>query len=168
MSDLKVYRGSKRELYSQTRDSVAIAAILGELGASFEQHALNNAPDIYASQDEIIESQRELINALMQKHAFVSLDALSVTPDYPRLEKLLADFQSEHHHPEIEARLFLAGLGCFYLRVDDMVYALACEPGDFLSLPPQVSHWFKMDTSEPMCAVRLYSSAHGGQSIPVG
>lgn len=144
-------------------------ARLRDLGVSFGQFELANLPpDVYATQDEVIEAERELLDTLMREHAFETLDVLSITPEYPRMEKLHQDFNSEHLHPHMEARLFLVGRGCFFLRRADEVYAVTCERGDFISLPAQLSHWFDMGEQPLLCMVRLYASASGWQAVPSG
>ncbi len=169
MSDLRIYRDLSRKPLVHAQNAAAINEHMNELGAVFGQFSVaNEPPDSEAGQDEIIEAHRELLNALMLEYAFASIDVLNVTQDYPHLEKLLAQFQSEHRHPETEARLFIAGGGCFYLRARDRIYAVTCQPGDFISLPANLYHWYEMDTSAPLCVVRLYSSAQGCQTIPVG
>lgn len=161
MSDLKVYPamgGCMEKPCSHTRNALSISARLGSLGVVYKQFEVaDEAPDSDASQDEIIEAHRPLINTLMQEHAFVAIDVLNIAPDYPRLAKLLRSFQDEHEHPETEARLLLAGSGWFHLRAAREIYAVKCMPGDFISLPAKMSHWFEMDTTQPFCTVRLYS-----------
>ena len=169
MSDLKIYRGAEREPVLQTQNSAEIQVQMSSLGAIFEQHdLLASGSHIDASQDEIIEAHRELLNSLMLQHAFATIDVLNINAQFPCLEKLQRQFQTEHKHPEVEARLFIAGRGCFYMRAEAEVYAITCETGDFISLPSDVSHWFDMDTATPLCTVRLYSSSQGWHAIPTG
>lgn len=169
MSELQIYRGGVRQVAWQTRDPKIMQVRLRDLGVVFEQFQLANLhPDIYAAQDEVIEGERELLDALMRKHGFAAIDVLSITPEYPRMEKLHQDFQREHVHPHMQARLFLAGRGCFYLRSADEVHAVTCERGDFISLPAQISHWFDMGEQALLLMVRLYASASGWQAIPSG
>lgn len=169
MSELRVFSGDDRQAAWHTHDPDSIQDHLQGLGVVFSQPCLSgDIPHADASQDEVIESERELVDELMRKHGFETIDVLSVTPEYPRIEKLQQDFQNEHLHPAMEARLFLAGRGCFFLRDKDAVYAVVCERGDFISVPANLSHWFDMGESPLLCMVRLYTRASDWQAIPSG
>lgn len=160
MSALSIYLADSPVPHLQTSAAAQISDWLAPLGVVFRQFFTGHL-DLDASQDEIIEAQRELLNDLMLAHDFAAIDVLNVSPGYSRLEKLLSDLQTEHSHPDNQARLFLAGRGRFYLRAETEIHALDCGPGDFVTLPAKLAHWFELDTSAAFCVVRLFAFAEG-------
>ena len=58
-------------------------------------------------------------------------------------------------------RFFVDGRGCFYLHLDDKVYAVVCEAGDLLSVPTGTRHWFDMGVRPTFCAIRFFQKDDG-------
>ena len=167
MSELNIYDAAEGVVRSRTNQTEKIAKKLSHIGAVFAQYELPQEPqDFEETQDETLETHRELLNDLMLGHGFASIDVLSVPLGYPRLEKLTKTFATEHHHPEHQGVLLLAGGGRFHFRYGEQLLCLQCEPGDFINLPAKVNHWFEMDQERPFCAIRLFASIDGWVAIP--
>jgi 1,2-dihydroxy-3-keto-5-methylthiopentene dioxygenase len=145
-----------------SRDPEAIRARLAEIDVHYERLDL---PPVHlesdAHQDEVIESYREDLDTLMQRHGFVAVDVLCITESHPRLKQLREEFTNEHWHRNHEGRLFVDGRGLFYIREDNAIYALLCERGDFVYLPAGVSHWFDMGERPAFRSIRLFSDPEG-------
>jgi 1,2-dihydroxy-3-keto-5-methylthiopentene dioxygenase len=61
----------------------------------------------------------------------------------------------------MRVRFFVAGRGCFYLRLAPEVVALVCEGGDLVSVPAGTRHWFDMGTRPEFVAIRLFEEQDG-------
>lgn len=145
-----------------SRDPEAIRARLAAIDVHYERLDLPAARlESDAHQDEVIESYREEVDALMQRHGFAAVDVLCVTEEHPSLERLREEFTNEHWHRNHEGRLFVDGRGLFYIREDGAIHALLCERGDFVCLPAGVSHWFDMGERPAFRSIRLFSDPEG-------
>lgn len=61
-----------------------------------------------------------------------------------------------HYHEEQEARLIIGGVGTFFILIGEIVYELWTTVGDFLVIPKNQKHWFKVD--EHVSAVRFFET----------
>lgn len=151
---------------SPIREPRAIQARLQPLGVIFAQYPLTGpAPDVDAGQDEVIEAQCTLLDTIMREHGLSGIDVLNLDPSRVDPTRLQAESESEHWHPDAEARLFLAGGGRFHLRSNEYRYELRCVPGDYVGLPAGLRHAFLMDSAEHLCMVRLRASDDAGETI---
>lgn len=90
-------------------------------------------------------------------------------PEWPaRARAARTKFLEEHFHTEDEARFFVEGSGCFYLHVEDFVYAMVCTAGDLISVPARTVHWFDMGNSPDFTAIRFFQEEDGwvGNFLP--
>jgi 1,2-dihydroxy-3-keto-5-methylthiopentene dioxygenase len=150
----------------QTSDRAAIAEELSPLGVVFEHvPAPERLPDS-ATQDEILEAHRELVDRLVAEHGYRLVDVAQLHPvdsDEWRAtaEAARLKFLNEHTHDEEEIRYFVAGSGVFYLHIDGKVHAMLCTPGDLLSVPALTTHWFDMGTRPDFTAIRFFHDDDG-------
>lgn len=140
-------------------DTAAIGARLIEHGVRYEQFELPAvAIDPDAQSDEVVSCYLEALNAVARIMPYESLAVFSIAPSHPRLDALQRELMVEHAHGSAEAQLLVAGGGNLYIRVDSAVFALVCEPGDFVCLPPYLCHWFEMDYRRGVRTIRLFES----------
>jgi cupin superfamily acireductone dioxygenase involved in methionine salvage len=64
-----------------------------------------------------------------------------------------------HYHMYLQARLMVKGIGRFCFEIDDELLELDVGPGDFISFPAKVIHYF--NTLEPTLAIRFFSTDDG-------
>ena len=83
------------------------------------------------------------------------------TIDYP----LLRDkFIREHYHTDYEMRLFTVGTAKFSLKIDETIYELTVKPGDLISIPANVNHWFDAGENPNFTAVRFFTDKNGWEA----
>lgn len=149
----------------QTRDLDTILGVLTPLGVRFSRWDLRPLSDD-PSQDEILATYREEIDAVNAAQGYTLVDALKIlpehTPDYPTVAaESRVKFLDEHQHDDDEDRFFARGTGVFYLRVGGKVHAVLCEAGDVISVPANTTHWFDMGTHPEYISVRFFHDDDG-------
>jgi len=69
-----------------------------------------------ATQEEILRAYLREIDALKARGGYVTADVISVTPQTPGLDAMLARFSREHWHDEDEVRFIIQGRGLFHIH----------------------------------------------------
>lgn len=150
----------------RTSDHGEIAQALQPLGVVFEHVPVGDRLPDSASQDEVLEAHRPLVDRLIVEHGYRLVDVAQLHPvdsDEWRATAAgaRAKFLNEHTHDEEEIRYFVAGSGVFYLHIDGRVHAMLCTPGDLLSVPALTTHWFDMGTQPDFTAIRFFHDDDG-------
>ena len=150
----------------RTSDHGEIAQTLQPLGVVFEHVPVGDRLPDSASQDEVLEAHRPLVDRLVAEHGYRLVDVAQLHPvDSDEWRSTAAGarakFLNEHTHDEEEIRYFVAGSGVFYLHIDGRVHAMLCTPGDLLSVPALTTHWFDMGTQPDFTAIRFFHDDDG-------
>ena len=150
----------------RTCDHGEIAEALQPIGVVYEHVPVAEQLADTASQDEVLEAHRPLIDRLIAEHGYRLVDVAQLHPvdsDEWRTTAQAARtrFLNEHTHDEEEIRYFVAGSGVFYLHVDGRVHAMLCTQGDLLSVPALTTHWFDMGLSPDFTAIRFFHDDDG-------
>lgn len=167
MTLLTVWHDDRPEMATlQTSDHAVIAETLAPLGVVFEHvAAAERLPDT-ATQEEVLDAHRPLVDRLIAEHGYRLVDVAQLHPvdsDEWRATAAAArtKFLNEHTHDEEEIRYFVAGSGVFYLHMEGKVHAMLCTQGDLLSVPALTTHWFDMGTSPDFTAIRFFHDDDG-------
>src|SRR6266850_1391085 len=67
-----------------------------------------------ATQEEILRAYTKEIDALKARGGYVTADVITVNPQTPGLDAMLARFSREHWHDEDEVRFIIQGRGLFH------------------------------------------------------
>lgn len=150
----------------RTRDEAAIAQALREKSVSFTRWPLYGQVTPRTPSEELLTAYRREIDELCADHGLRHVDVARLHPEEgaewrERAAKARSTFLDEHRHAEDEVRFFAQGTGCFYLHLDDRVYAVVCEAGDLLSVPAGTRHWFDMGPVPDFCAIRFFEKEDG-------
>jgi len=136
---------------------------LASIGIDYERWDAEEArvsPD--ASAEEILEAYREEIERLKAKGGYVTADVIDIRPDTPNLEAMLERFRPEHFHDEDEVRFIVKGCGIFHIAPErGDVTAVRMTAGDLIRVPRGVRHWFDLDETKTVRAIRLFQDAAG-------
>ena len=118
------------------------------------------SPD--ASAEEILEAYSDEIEQLKKQGGYVTADVIDIKPDTPNLEPMLEKFRPEHWHDEDEVRFIVKGCGIFHIAPKDGdVTAIKMEAGDLIRVPVGTKHWFDLDESRTVRAIRLFQDTSG-------
>ncbi|MEV8588824.1 cupin [Streptomyces sp. NPDC051180] len=150
----------------RTRDEEAIKQALGEMSVSFTRWPLRVRVMPQTSSQELLDAYRADIDVLCADQGLRLVDVARLHPEEgveweERAAKARSTFLEEHRHAEDEVRYFAQGAGCFYLHLEDRVYAVVCEAGDLLSVPAGTRHWFDMGPVPDFCAIRFFEKEDG-------
>lgn len=145
-------------------DPTEVAAYLSEMGLPFERWPLAERVDPDAGPEAILAAYAPEIERLKQRGGYVAADVISVTPDTPGLDAMLARFNKEHRHAEDEVRFILKGSGLFHIHLDSRpVISITVTAGDLLTVPRGTRHWFDLCTDRTVRAIRLFKDPAGWQ-----
>lgn len=118
------------------------------------------SPD--ASADEILEAYAPEIEELKKKGGYVTADVIDIKPDIANLETMLDKFRPEHWHDEDEVRFIVKGCGIFHIAPPDGdVTSIKMEAGDLIRVPRGTRHWFDLDETRTVRAIRLFQDTSG-------
>lgn len=111
----------------------------------------------------ILDTFKDEIQALNSTYGYVSADVISLYPDTPNLDVILAKFDKEHDHAEDEVRFVVDGHGVFTIHndSDDIVFDVQLSPGDLLIVPKGTWHWFTLCEDRTIKCIRLYEDPSG-------
>lgn len=154
------------ETLLRTEDAHEIGKALEAHGVAFQRWPLRPAAAPGMSQDEILDVYRAEVDELCARDGLVVVDVAQLHPEESpewreKAAKARSTFLDEHRHAEDEVRYFAHGTGCFYLHLDERVYAVVCTAGDLLSVPAGTRHWFDMGERPDFTAIRFFKEKDG-------
>jgi 1,2-dihydroxy-3-keto-5-methylthiopentene dioxygenase len=148
-----------------TSDFTAIVAELSLVGVLFERWAtvvgLPADADADADAETVPAAYAKPVEYLRRARGYQTVDVAKVPRGAENAAAMRAKFLAEHTHDDDEARFFVEGGGCFYLRDGDQVLAVACEAGDLLLIPAGARHWFDMGPDPCFTAIRFFTRPDG-------
>ena len=102
------------------------------------------------------------IDRLKARGGYVTADVISVSPETPNLDALMAKYRMEHSHAEDEVRFILKGRGLFHIHPQvGPVFAIEVEKGDLINVPKGILHWFDLCSDRTIRAIRLFLDPAG-------
>lgn len=144
-----------------TEDRALMSATLQAVGIRFEAWPTHPEVGPHSSHQAILSAYEPQIQQLIREVGYQSFDVVALNSKHPDKKALRAKFLREHTHHEDEVRFFVAGSGLFTLHIEDKVYCVLCERGDFISVPAEVTHWFDMGDKPYFVAIRLFNNPDG-------
>ena len=144
-----------------TTDYVAVAAELRRIDVLFERWAIPAQLSPDADAEAILSAYAKPVGYLRRSRGYSTVDVARVKRGDETAPATRAKFLVEHTHDDDEARFFVEGGGCFYLRDDDQVLAVACEAGDLLLIPAGARHWFDIGLDPSFTAIRFFTQPQG-------
>ncbi|MFF7361823.1 acireductone dioxygenase [Streptomyces sp. NPDC008125] len=154
------------EVLLRTRDARRIAQELGSLGVEFGHWEIRTTVTSGTTSQELLDHYRDEVAELSVRAGMTVVDVAQFIPEpgpawRERAAKARTTFLEEHRHAEDEVRFFAHGRGCFYLHLEERVYAVVCEAGDLISVPAGTRHWFDMGPVPEFSAIRFFREADG-------
>jgi 1,2-dihydroxy-3-keto-5-methylthiopentene dioxygenase len=143
-------------------DADEIKKYLASIGIDYErwENVKNVSPD--ASADEVLEAYADEIEKMKAKGGYATADVIDIVPDIPNLETMLDKFRPEHWHDEDEVRFIVKGCGIFHIAPETGdVAAVKMTAGDLIRVPRGTKHWFDLDETRRVRAIRLFQDTSG-------
>ncbi|MEO6590515.1 MAG: cupin domain-containing protein [Pyrinomonadaceae bacterium] len=144
-------------------DADEIKNYLASIDINYErwENVKNVSPD--ASAEEILEAYADEIEKMKVKGGYRTADVIDIKNDTPSLETMLEKFRPEHFHDEDEVRFIVKGCGIFHIAPENgsNVTAVKMTAGDMIRVPRGTKHWFDLDDTRTVRAIRLFQDATG-------
>ena len=143
-------------------DAGEIQNYLASIGIDYEfwGNAKNVSPD--ATEEEILTAYADEIEKLKQSGGYVTADVINIVPEIENLETMLDRFRPEHWHDEDEVRFIVKGCGIFHIAPENGdVTAVKMTAGDLIRVPNGTKHWFDLDETRTVRAIRLFQDVSG-------
>ena len=143
-------------------DADEIKNHLASIGIDYERWENSKNVSSDASADEILAAYSEEIEKLKAGGGYQTADVIDIRADTPNLEAMLERFRPEHWHDEDEVRFIVKGCGIFHIApAGGDVTAVKMEAGDLIRVPRGTRHWFDLDESRTVRAIRLFQYPSG-------
>ncbi|OCX71271.1 acireductone dioxygenase [Acidithiobacillus thiooxidans] len=153
-------------------DPDIIAGLLAPLGVLLEKlpvPATDSSRSLLAqaelssdNQEKLLETLDAVFRRLQSEKGYQDRDLVVLYPGHPQLEALNARFHRIHTHDDEEVRYIVDGEGVFgFVLPDAQQVELTVVAGDYIHVPADVEHWFRLNQFQRIKAVR-YFSARGG------
>ncbi|MGP8298547.1 1,2-dihydroxy-3-keto-5-methylthiopentene dioxygenase [Streptomyces inhibens] len=158
--------GAPQTVLLRTTDAPTIAGTLAGHGVELRHWPVRGPVAPQDDSAEVLERYRAQVDEVCGREGMKVVDVArlhpSADPEWAqRAAKARSTFLEEHRHAENEVRFFAHGRGCFYLHLEEKVYATVCEAGDLLSVPAGTRHWFDMGSRPDFAAIRFFEEEDG-------
>ncbi|MFD2443302.1 acireductone dioxygenase [Bacillus sp. CGMCC 1.16607] len=112
--------------------------------------------------EEILSAFSDEIADISERRGYKAQDVIALSENTPNLETLLVNFQKEHHHTDDEVRFIVSGHGVFIIQgKDGEFFEVHLEPGDLISVPENIRHYFTLKEDRKVVAVRIFVTTEG-------
>jgi 1,2-dihydroxy-3-keto-5-methylthiopentene dioxygenase len=160
------FQQSGKQIHNQDE----VAAFLDSQEVIYEHWDITKLPnelqEKYILSDEeknhILSAFDEEIKEISIKRGYKAQDVISLSENTPNLETLLVNFQKEHHHTDDEVRFIVSGHGVFIIQgKDGQFFEVHLNPGDLISVPPNIRHYFTLEENRKVVAIRIFVTTEG-------
>lgn len=111
---------------------------------------------------QILNAFKAEIEDISARRGYKAQDVISLSANTPNLDRLLANFKQEHHHTDDEVRFIVSGHGVFVIQgKDGEFFEVFLDPGDLISVPENVRHYFTLQDDRQVVAVRIFVTTEG-------
>ncbi|MCA1059395.1 cupin domain-containing protein [Rossellomorea aquimaris] len=131
---------------------------IGKLDKSLQEQYVLTEGD----KEHILFTFKEEIEDISERRGYQAWDIISLSEETPNLEELLKSFQQEHHHTDDEVRFIVNGHGVFIIQGSDGdFFEVHLNPGDLISVPENIRHYFTLSEDKKVVAVRIFVTREG-------
>ncbi|PPA69868.1 cupin domain-containing protein [Jeotgalibacillus proteolyticus] len=117
--------------------------------------------------EQVLSTFDSEIRSLAERRGYHNWDVIALNEKTPDLDALLKKFEQVHTHTEDEVRAITAGSGIFIIKSEDKGYFdVNLAPGDVISVPVNVPHFFTLTDERQVVAVRLFIEKEGWVAHP--
>ncbi|MDQ0860541.1 acireductone dioxygenase [Bacillus sp. V2I10] len=159
-----------QETNERIADQKEVAAFLESQEVIYEHWDIEKLPEAlrenYSLSDEqkeeILQVFKDEIANISERRGYKAQDVISLSDRTPNLDQLLKNFKQEHHHTDDEVRFIVSGHGIFIIQgKDGSFFDVELNPGDLISVPPNIRHYFTLQEDRKVVAVRIFVTSEG-------
>ena len=151
------------------REPAQVAQALTAVGVTYEVWGTGRLPKDLRARDlgdteklAVLTAFDADIARLKRERGYVTADVVTLYHDTPGLDALLAKFDKPHVHHDPEVRFIVQGRGVFELYpTQGQALAVELHPGDFITVPANFKHLFRLCEDRQITAIRLFSDPAG-------
>ncbi|MCZ8541017.1 MULTISPECIES: 1,2-dihydroxy-3-keto-5-methylthiopentene dioxygenase [Psychrobacillus] len=111
---------------------------------------------------EILKAFKSEIDDISTRRGYQSADIISLSDSNPNLDELLKNFERKHLHTDDEVRYIVSGHGIFIIQgKDERYFEVHLSPGDLISVPENITHYFTLSEDRKVVAVRIFVTTEG-------
>ncbi|SEN30972.1 acireductone dioxygenase apoprotein [Paenisporosarcina quisquiliarum] len=111
---------------------------------------------------EILKAFQLEINDISTRRGYQAADIISLSDSNPNLDELLKNFERKHLHTDDEVRYIVSGHGVFIIQgKDERYFEVHLSPGDLISVPENITHYFTLSEDRKVVAVRIFVTTEG-------
>jgi len=151
------------------REPAKVAQALAAAGVTYEVWGTGRMPKDLRARDLADTEKLAVLTAfdadiarIKRERGYVTADVVTLYPDTPNLAELLAKFDQPHVHHDPEVRFVVQGRGVFELYpTQGPALAAELHPGDFITVPADYRHLFRLCEDRQITAIRLFSDPAG-------
>ncbi|OIK14837.1 acireductone dioxygenase [Bacillus sp. MUM 116] len=154
----------------QIHDQQDVASFLSSQEVIYEQWDISKLPQALVEKynlsndekEEILTTFAKEIADISARRGYKAQDVISLSEATPNLDELLKNFKQEHHHTDDEVRFIVSGHGVFVIQgKDGEFFEVHLNPGDLISVPENVRHYFTLEEDRKTVAVRIFVTTAG-------
>lgn len=166
MAKLKLQDNSTFDELSQIREQLSVLNIeldSWKLPTDQKANALLKESALGPEQkEELLKVFDDRFEEQKKLYGYKTRDLIVIHPDIPKLDELLAVFNKIHTHDDDEVRYIVDGYGFFgFVCPDQAQLVLKVEAGEYIRVPKGTKHWFYLDSSKRIKAVRYFTDPAG-------
>lgn len=111
---------------------------------------------------EILKAFQLEIDDISTRRGYQAADIISLSDSNPNLDELLKNFERKHLHTDDEVRYIVSGHGVFIIQgKDERYFEVHLSPGDLISVPENITHYFTLSEDRKVVAVRIFVTTEG-------
>ena len=111
---------------------------------------------------EILNAYKTEIEDISTRRGYQAADIISLSDSNPNLDELLKNFERKHIHTDDEVRYIVSGHGVFIIQgSDERFFEVHLSPGDLISVPENITHYFTLSDDRKVVAVRIFVTTEG-------
>lgn len=150
-------------------EPLQVANALAQVGITYERWGTDRLPAGLSSRS-LSDAEKQAVLAAFspdierrsQQCGYKTADVVTLYPDTPNLDVMLAKFDKKHIHTDDEVRFVVQGRGVFTLFPEGGgVIDAELHPGDFITVPKDFRHHFVLCADRQITAIRLFTDASG-------
>lgn len=154
----------------QIHDQQEVAGFLSSQEVIYEQWDISKLPQALVEKYNLSDEEKEEILAVFAteiadisaRRGYKAQDVISLSDTTPNLDVLLKNFKQEHHHTDDEVRFIVSGHGVFVIQgKDGEFFEVHLNPGDLISVPENIRHYFTLEADRKVVAVRIFVTTEG-------
>jgi 1,2-dihydroxy-3-keto-5-methylthiopentene dioxygenase len=102
------------------------------------------------------------IQRLYKTRGYKTADVVTLYPETPNIDAMLAKFDKKHLHTDDEVRFVVQGRGVFTLFTPNgEIIDAELHPGDFITVPANYKHYFTLCPDKQITAIRIFTDPAG-------